>query len=75
MSRQRVDFTIANNNAIRVLCDDGTEFVINVVVPAIWRTDEKLPDGQPKYEIRLQPTIEQLAPEGPIDVKKLAGGT
>lgn len=74
MARQRVDFTVTQNQQVRVLCDDGTEFRIDLVVSAITRTDDKLPDGQPKYELRLQPIIEQLAPEGPIDVRKLAGG-
>jgi hypothetical protein len=71
---QRVDFTITQNQPVKVLCDDGTEFVITMVVSAIWRTDQTLPDGQPLFNLRLQPVIEQLAPAAPIDIKNLTKG-
>jgi len=74
MANRRVDFTVTQNQPIKILCDDGTEFVIHSVVGQIIRTDGKLPDGQFRHEIRMQQVIDQLAPEGPIDVKKLAGG-
>lgn len=74
MARQRVDFTEVNNPMLRFLADDGTEFLIKMNLMVIYRTDEKLPDGQFKHELRMTQTIEQLAPGGEIDVRKLAGG-
>ena len=75
MAKQRVDFTEINNPLIRFLLDDGTEIMIKVVLMGVVRTDELLPDGQFKHELKMQQLIEQLAPAGEIDIKKLAGGT
>lgn len=74
MARQRVDFITAQNQMSKFLLDDGTEIRIQIVLTNVTRTDEKLPDGQYKHEFQLQPVIEQLAPEGEVDVRKLAGG-
>ena len=73
MARQRVDFTEVSNPMLRFLLDDGTEICIRVVLMGVVRTDETLPDGQPKYELKLQQLIDQSAPAGEIDVRKLAG--
>lgn len=74
MARQRVDFSVISNPMLKWLLDDGTELRVQVSLMNVIRTDERLPDGQFKHEFSLQTVIEQLAPEGEIDVKKLAGG-
>ena len=73
MPNQRVDFTEINNPMIKFLLDDGTEIWIKVVLMGVTRTDELLPDGQFKHELKLQTMLEQVAPQGEIDVRKLAG--
>lgn len=74
MARRRVDFTELNNPLLRFLLEDGTEIRIKLSMMNIVRTDDKLPDGQFRHEFQVQQAIEQLAPEGEIDIKKLAGG-
>lgn len=68
---QRVDFTEVNNPLLKWLLDDGTEICIKVNLMAVTRTDERLPDGQFRHELKMQTSLEQLAPEGVIDIKKL----
>lgn len=75
MARQRVDFVVVQNQMSKFLLDDGTEIRVQLVLTNVIRTDEKLPDGQCKHEFQLQPVIEQLPPEGEVNVRKLAGGT
>lgn len=75
MAKQNVDFTAVNNPMLKFLLDDGTEINVQLVVMRIVRCDEKLPDGQWKHEFQTQLCIDQVAPAGEIDVKKLAGTT
>ena len=74
MARQQVDFSELSNPLLRFLLDDGTEIAVKVVLMRVVRTDEKLPDGQYRHEFNIQHVIDQIAPEGPIDMKKLAKG-
>lgn len=74
MARQQVDFSEVNNPMLKFLCDDGTEINVKVVLMRIMRTDDKLPDGQFRHEFQIQHVIDQIAPGGEIDVRKLAGG-
>lgn len=74
MPKQRVDFTEVNNPMLRFLLDDGTEINVKVVIMGIVRCDEQLPDGQLRHEFNIQVLTDQIAPAGPIDVRKLAGG-
>lgn len=74
MARQQVDFTEVSNSMLKFLLDDGTELNIKCVLMRVVRTDDKLPDGQYRHEFQLQHVVDQIAPEGPIDVKKLAKG-
>lgn len=74
MARTSVDFTAVNNPLLRFLLEDGTEINVQMVMMRIVRTDEKLPDGQFRHEFSMQQCIDQVAPAGEIDVKKLAGG-
>lgn len=71
--RTSVDFTVVNNPILKFLCDDGTEIDIQMVMMRVVRTDEKLPDGQFRHELQMQQCINQVAPAGEIDVRKLAG--
>ena len=73
MARRTVDFTAINNPMLRFLLEDGTELNIQVVLMRATRTDELLPDGQLRHEFQLQTLVDQVAPAGEIDVKKLAG--
>jgi hypothetical protein len=73
MPNQRVDFTEVNNPMLRFLLDDGTEICIKVVMMGVVRCDELLPDGQHRHELKMQTLIDQLAPAGEIDVRKLVG--
>lgn len=74
MARQQVDFTEVSNPILKFLLDDGTELNIKCVLMRVVRTDDKLPDGQYRHEFQLQHVIDQIAPEGEIDIKKLAKG-
>lgn len=74
MARQQVDFSEVNNPILKFLLDDGTELNVKCVLMRVIRTDEKLPDGQYRHEFQLQHVVDQIAPEGPIDVKTLAKG-
>jgi len=73
MANQRVDFTELNNPMLKWLLDDGTEIWLKVNLMGVMRTDERLPDGQFKHELRFNQAVEQVAPAGEIDVRKLAG--
>ena len=73
--RTNVDFGVVNNPMLKFLLEDGTEIDVQMVMMRIVRTDEKLPDGQFRHEFQMQQCINQVAPAGEIDVKKLAGGT
>lgn len=75
MPGQHVDFTVINNPLIRVLLDDGTELRVQCCLMDVVRTGDKLPDGQPAHAFQFQTVVHQIAPEGSIDIKKLAGGT
>jgi hypothetical protein len=72
---RRVDFTAVNNPMLKFLLEDGTELNIQVVLMRVTRTDDKLPDGQYRHEFTFQNVIDQVAPEGEINVKKLTGKT
>lgn len=74
MARRSVDFTAVNNPMLRFLLEDGIEINVQMVMMRVVRTDEKLPDGQFRHEFQMQQCIDQVAPAGEIDVKKLAGG-
>lgn len=74
MARQNVDFTVVNNPLLKFLLDDGTEINVQMVMMRVTRTDTKLPDGQWVHEFQLQSVVDQIAPEGPIDVKKVWQG-
>lgn len=73
MARQNVDFTTVSNPMLKFLLEDGTEINLQVVLMRVVRCDEKLPDGQWKHEFQTQLCVDQVAPAGEIDVKKLAG--
>ncbi len=73
MPRQQVDFTEVHNPMLRFLLDDGTELNVKVVLMRVVRCDELLPDGQHRHEFQLQTLVDQIAPAGEIDVRKLAG--
>ncbi len=74
MASKNVDFTTINNPMLKWLLDDGTEIHVQMVLMRVVRTDEKLPDGQFRHEFQMQQCINQIAPEGEIDVRELAGG-
>ena len=74
MARRSVDFTTVQNFPAKFLLDDGTEIVVQLVMMRVYRTDEKLSDGQYKHELQMQTVVDQAAPEGEIDVKNLAKG-
>lgn len=74
MARQNVDFTVINNPILKFLLDDGTELNVQFVLMRVVRCDEKLPDGQWKHEFQSQLCVDQVAPAGEIDVRKLTGG-
>lgn len=74
MARQQVDFSEINNPLCRFLLDDGTEIAVKLVLMRVVRTDEKLPDGQYRHEFQLQHVVDQIVPEGEIDIKALAKG-
>ncbi len=74
MAKQNVDFSVISNPMLKFLMDDGTEINIQMVMMRIVRTDNKLPDGQFTHEFQLQSVVDQIAPAGEIDVKKLAKG-
>lgn len=74
MARQQVDFSVVNNPLLKFLLDDGTEINVQMVMMRVTRTDTKLPDGQFAHEFQLQSVVDQIAPQGPIDVNKLAKG-
>lgn len=73
MARRSVDFSTVQNTPAKFLLEDGTEILIQLVMLRIHRTDEKLPDGQFKHELQMQTIMDQAAPEGEIDVRKLTG--
>lgn len=74
MPRQNVDFTVVNNPLLKFLLDDGTEINVQMVMMRVTRTDTRLSDGQWAHEFQLQSVVDQIAPEGPIDVNSLAKG-
>lgn len=74
MAYQQVDFSEINNPLCRFLLDDGTEIAVKLVLMRVVRTDKKLSDGQYQHEFQLQHVIDQIAPAGPIDMKKLVKG-
>lgn len=71
MARQQVDFTEVHNPMLRFLLDDGTEIRVKLALMRVVRTDERLPDGQFRHEFNIQHMVDQIAPEGEIDVKSL----
>jgi hypothetical protein len=71
MASQRVDFSELNAPMLKWLLDDGTEIWLKMSLMRVTRTDERLPDGQFRHELSFSQAIEQVAPAGPIDVKKL----
>lgn len=73
MARRSVDFTAVQNAPSKFLLDDGTELTIQLVLMRVIRTDEQLPDGQFKHELQMQTVLDQAAPAGEIDVRKIAG--
>lgn len=74
MPRQ-MDFSEVQNPMLKFLLADGTEINVKVVLMRVTRTDNKLPDGQFAHEFQFQHMIDQIAPDGEIDIKSLAGGT
>lgn len=70
----QVSFTEIANPPSRFLLDDGTEIFVKPVVTRIIKTGELLPDGQPRFELKLQLIIDQMAPAGEIDIKQLTNG-
>lgn len=72
MARQNVDFTVVNNPLLKFLLDDGTEINVQMVMMRVTRTDNRLPDGQWAHEFQLQSVVDQIAPEGPIGMNRLA---
>lgn len=73
MVRTNVDFTAVTNPMLKFLLEDGTEINVQMVMMRVVRTDEKLPDGQFKHEFQTQMCVDQVAPAGEIDMRKLAG--
>ena len=71
MARRTVDFTTVSNPMLKFLLEDGTELNIQVVLMRVTRTDEVLPDCQFRHEFQTQVCVDQVAPAGEIDVKKL----
>ena len=74
MARQRVDYSVISNQMSKFLLDDGTEIRVQCCLMDVVRTGDKLPDGQPAHHFQFQTVVHQIAPEGKIDIKKLAGG-
>lgn len=56
---------------LKFLLDDGTELNVKCVLMRVIRTDEKLPDGQYRHEFQLQHLVDQIAPEGEINMATL----
>ena len=73
MTKHNVDFTTVTNPMLKFLLEDGTELNIQVVLMRVVRTDQLLPDGQFRHEFQMQTCVDQVAPAGEIDVRKLAG--
>lgn len=61
-----MDFTVEKLGALRILIEDGTTLDVQLIPVRITMADEKLPDGQPIFQVNFQQTVDQRPPEGKL---------